>query len=81
MSDIFISYARVDKPLCKQIVERLSDVHEVWYDRRLFAAQDWWNEIQHQLHWCEGFVYLLSPESVASSGRSGNSAGGGVTPT
>src|SRR5690606_21775040 len=28
--------------------------------------QDWWEEIQERLDWCEGFVYLLSPESVAS---------------
>jgi formylglycine-generating enzyme required for sulfatase activity len=63
---LFISYARVDKPLCKQIVERLSDVHEVWYDKRLHAGQEWWEEIQERLEWCEGFAYLLSPESVAS---------------
>ena len=63
---LFISYARVDKPLCKQIVQHLQDVHEVWYDRRLHAGQQWWNEIVTRLEWCEGFVYLLSPESVAS---------------
>ena len=63
---LFVSYARVDKPLCKQVVEGLSHVHEVWYDRRLHAGMDWWNEIQEKLDWCEGFVYLLSPESVKS---------------
>lgn len=63
---LFISYARVDKPLCKQIVHHLEDVHEVWYDKRLHAGQGWWDEIQERLAWCEGFVYLLSPESVAS---------------
>lgn len=64
---IFISYARVDKPLCKQVVNRLQNAHEVWYDRRLHAGQAWWEEIQRRLAWCEGFVYLLSPESVASA--------------
>jgi hypothetical protein len=63
---LFVSYARVDKPLCKQIVHHLEDVHEVWYDRRLHAGQDWWDTIQERLDWCEGFVYLLSPESVES---------------
>jgi hypothetical protein len=63
---LFVSYARVDKPLCKQIVHHLEDVHEVWYDRRLHAGQDWWNTIQERLDWCEGFIYLLSPESVES---------------
>lgn len=62
---IFISYARVDKPYCQQIVETL-DVHEVWYDHRLHAGQKWWDEILRRLAWCDGFVYLLSPESIAS---------------
>lgn len=62
---LFISYARVDKPLCKQIVEIL-DVHEVWFDHRLHAGQKWWEEILRQLTGCDGFVYLLSKESVTS---------------
>lgn len=63
---LFISYARVDMPICKQIVNALEDVHDVWWDKRLFAGQDWWSEIQRRLHWADGFVYLLSPESIAS---------------
>lgn len=62
---LFISYARVDKPYCIQIAETL-DIHKVWYDQRLYAGQQWWKEILQRLEWCEGFVYLLSPESVAS---------------
>ena len=63
---LFVSYAHVDKALCKLVVERLSGVHETWYDERLFAGQDWWGEIQRRLHWCDGFVYLLSQTSVTS---------------
>ena len=62
---LFISYARVDKPFCQQIVDTL-DVHEVWYDHRIAAGQKWWEEILKRLTWCEGFVYLLSKESVTS---------------
>lgn len=62
---LFISYARVDKSFCIQIVNTL-DVHETWFDQRLYAGQHWWKEILRRLDWCEGFVYLLSPESVAS---------------
>lgn len=62
---LFVSYARVDKPYCIQIIDTL-DVHEVWYDQRLYAGQNWWREILRRLDWCEGFIYLLSPESVAS---------------
>jgi formylglycine-generating enzyme required for sulfatase activity len=62
---LFISYARVDKHYCAQIVETL-DVHDVWYDRRLHAGMQWWDEIQRRLNWCDGLVYLLSPDSVKS---------------
>lgn len=62
---LFVSYARVDKPICLQIVNTLS-VHEVWYDQRLYVGQRWWPEILRRLDWCEGFVYLLSPDSIAS---------------
>lgn len=62
---LFISYARVDKPYCIQIVDTLY-VHDTWYDQRLHAGQDWWKEITLRIEWCDGFVYLLSPESVIS---------------
>ena len=62
---LFLSYARVDKPYCVQIVDTL-DAHEIWYDQRIYAGQDWWKEILRRLNWCEGFVYLLSPDSVNS---------------
>ncbi|MFC1960545.1 SUMF1/EgtB/PvdO family nonheme iron enzyme [Chloroflexota bacterium] len=62
---LFISYARVDKPYCIQIVDTL-EVHPVWYDQRLYAGYDWWKEILARLDWCEGFVYLISADSIAS---------------
>ncbi len=62
---LFISYARVDKYYCSQIIDVI-DVHEVWYDNRLHAGQQWWDEIQCRLEWCEGLIYLLSPDSVNS---------------
>lgn len=62
---LFVSYARVDKPYCIQIVDTL-EIHDTWYDQRLYAGQDWWKEILRRLDWCEGFIYLLSPESIAS---------------
>ncbi len=62
---IFVSYARVDKPYCIRIIETLH-AHEVWYDQRLYAGQDWWKEILRRLDWSEVFIYLLSPDSVAS---------------
>jgi hypothetical protein len=62
---LFISYARVDKAYCQQIIHTL-DVHDVWYDQRLHAGQKWWSEILNRLSWCDGFIYLLSPDSINS---------------
>lgn len=62
---IFVSYARTDKPYCIRIIETLH-AHDVWYDQRLYAGQDWWKEILRRLEWCEVFLYLLSPDSVTS---------------
>jgi formylglycine-generating enzyme required for sulfatase activity len=62
---LFISYARVDRPLCVQIV-RMLDAHDVWYDHRIHAGQRWWDKIQRKIAACEGFVYLISPESASS---------------
>jgi len=62
---IFVSYARVDRPYCVQIVEVL-DFHDVWYDQKLVGGNQWWKEIQRRLEWCEGFIYLFSAESLSS---------------
>ncbi len=62
---LFISYARIDKPLCAQVAQLL-DIHEVWYDQRLYAGRNWWDEILRRLEWCDVFIYLLSPDSLAS---------------
>lgn len=62
---IFVSYAREDKPYCIRVIETLH-AHDVWYDQRLYAGQDWWKEILRRLDWCEIFIYLLSPDSIAS---------------
>lgn len=63
---LFISYARTDKPFCTTIAEML-DIHEVWYDERLWAGQDWWRQILRMLNWCDAFIYLLSRTSVTSA--------------
>lgn len=62
---LFICYARVDRPYCAQIVNTLSE-HDVWFDQRLYAGDEWWKEILRRLDWCEGFIYLMSPASVES---------------
>lgn len=62
---LFLSYVREEKAFCVQIAEALS-IHRVWYDSRLLPGTDWWEEIRRRLEWCDGFIYLMSPRSVAS---------------
>lgn len=64
---LFVSYARVDKPLVTQIATLLTDGgHDVWFDHRLLPGQEWKQVLLQQISRCEVFVYALSPESVAS---------------
>ncbi|MBW4435632.1 MAG: SUMF1/EgtB/PvdO family nonheme iron enzyme [Pleurocapsa minor GSE-CHR-MK-17-07R] len=63
---LFISYLREEKAYCVQVAELLGSAHEIWYDSRLHAGQQWWEEIVRSLEWCEGFIYLISKESVKS---------------
>lgn len=63
---LFISYSHVDKPRCKEIVDRLN-AHEVWYDQQIYGGQRWWDEILNKLDWCQGFIYLMTNESLAST--------------
>lgn len=62
---LFVSYSRVDKPICKAIVERLS-AHDVWFDQNLYGGENWWQKIEREIFDREGFVYLLSNDSVVS---------------
>jgi hypothetical protein len=32
----------------------------------MHVGQHWWTQIQRRLEWCDGLIYLLSPDSVAS---------------
>lgn len=65
MMQLFLSYARIDERVCKQIAGVL-DIHKVWYDHNLQVGELWWNEILYRIGQCNVFLYLLSPQSVAS---------------
>jgi hypothetical protein len=64
---LFISYARVDKPTVRQIVEILRDGdHDPWYDHQLKAGEKWEDQLEKAIKGCEVFLYMLTPESVVS---------------
>lgn len=62
---IFVSYSRADKPSILELVQALR-IHNVWFDDRLNVGQEWWNEIERQIAASHCFMYVLSPESLAS---------------
>jgi hypothetical protein len=67
MAKIFISYARVDIYLIKQLVGILyAGGHEPWFDHRLIPGQDWKAQLIGGIELSDAFVYALTPESVAS---------------
>lgn len=64
---LFISYAHVDTFQVKDIVEIFKDAgHDPWFDHRLLPGQDWKAILAKAITDCEVFVYVLSPESIAS---------------
>lgn len=64
---LFISYARVDFTLVVEIVEILRvGGHDPWFDHRLLPGQNWKHELHNAIANCEAFVYMLTPESIAS---------------
>lgn len=62
---LFFSYARVDRLTAFKIIE-LVDIHDVWYDQRLYVGEKWWPKIVEEIEKAEGFVYLISPDSLKS---------------
>ncbi|MGV0027405.1 WD40 domain-containing protein [Phormidesmis priestleyi] len=68
MTDVFISYSRKDKPFVQALYAALSkqdrDVWIDWQDIPLTA--DWWQEIEAGIEAAETFVFVISPDSIAS---------------
>lgn len=65
---LFISCAHVDNPFIVKLVRTLETIHEVWHHRYPHTGRNWWDQIlgRMRLTWCDGFVYLLSSESIES---------------
>jgi formylglycine-generating enzyme required for sulfatase activity len=64
---IFVSYARVDEPLVRGLVEILrAGNFDPWFDHALLVGQNFGNQILEAIRDCDRFLYALTPESVAS---------------
>jgi WD40 repeat protein len=68
MTDVFISYSRKDKEFVSKLYSILVGLgKDVWVDwEDIPPTADWWKEIQHGIEAANTFVFVLSPDSVAS---------------
>lgn len=72
MTQIFISYSRVDKGIVERLVKRIEQAFPdltLWYDtspHALVGGDNWWDEILKAIDKSDIFVYVLSNESVKS---------------
>lgn len=64
----FISYSRADTYFVQQLHTRLQeDGRDIWVDwEDIPLTADWWNEIQEGIDGSDTFLFIISPDSVAS---------------
>ncbi|NER81892.1 MAG: TIR domain-containing protein, partial [Leptolyngbya sp. SIO1D8] len=67
-ANVFISYSRPNKEFVQELHSALEATsREVWVDwENIPVAVDWWQEIQLGIELADTFVFVLSPDSVAS---------------
>ncbi len=68
MTDVFISYSRKDSSFVHRFHRELKDLgRETWVDWEDIApTAEWMREIQSAIEGAESFVFVISPDSVAS---------------
>ena len=69
MTKVFISYSRKDKALAERLNRALDEINlDSWIDwDDIPPTADWWDQIQKGIESSDGFVFLLSPDSVTST--------------
>ncbi len=68
MNDLFISYSRKNIPFVKKLHESLvARDKTAWVDwEGIPLSADWWAEIEQGIEGADTFVFIISPDSVAS---------------
>ena len=67
MADIFISYAKADRPLALKLVAMLeAEGWEVWWDTSLSIGDDFRNEIMTQLGRARAVIVIWTDASIKS---------------
>ena len=67
MADIFVSYAKTDRPLASKLVAMLeAEGWSVWWDTSLGAADLYRDEIMKQLVSARAVIAIWTPNSIKS---------------
>lgn len=69
MSDVFISYSRKNSTFARRLIDCLSLANkDAWVDWEgiPLTAPNWWSEIKAGIEGADSFVFILSPDSMAS---------------
>ncbi len=67
MTRIFISYCSEDSTAAAALADDLRKVgNEIWMDKELSGAQDWWDTILAEIRRADIFVLALSPKAKDS---------------
>jgi hypothetical protein len=68
MADVFISYSRKDIDFAQQLLTALGENgREGWIDlKSIEPTRKWWDEICSGIQKAQNFVFVISPDSIAS---------------
>ena len=68
MNEVFISYSRKDTTFVRKLDARLREEGwDPWVDwEGIPLSADWWSEIEQGIEGADAFVFIISPDSVAS---------------
>ena len=68
MSDVFISYSRKDKEFAETLHTALEKSgKDAWIDwQDIPLTSEWWKEIETGIEGADTFIFVISPDSVAS---------------
>lgn len=72
MLKIFLSYSRVNKARCEELVSAFSEMEsaglvELFYDSRLIPGEIYFDRMQEEIETADVALFLVSPASLSSS--------------
>jgi hypothetical protein len=68
MAKVFVSYSRQSESVARTVADDVEALgHTVWFDHKLSGGQVWWDQILATTRGCDIFVFVLDPESLAST--------------